>query len=46
MQWDENELDTQFTLNVYFLTPNSEILAKCDLKICSCDDISDNNELE
>ena len=28
MQWDEKELDTQFTLNVYFWTPNSEILAK------------------
>ena len=28
MQWDETELDTQFTPNVYFWTPNSEILAK------------------
>ena len=28
MQWDEKELDTQFTPNVYFWTPNSEILAK------------------
>ena len=28
MQWDEKELDTQFTTNVYVWTPNSEILAK------------------
>ena len=28
MQWDEKELDTQFTPNEYFWTPNSEILAK------------------
>ena len=28
MQWDDKELDTQFTPNVYFWTPNSEILAK------------------
>ena len=28
MQWDENELDTQFTPNVYIWTSNSEILAK------------------
>ena len=28
MQWDEKELDTQFTQNVYFWTPSSEILAK------------------
>ena len=30
MQWDEKELDIQFTPNVYmyFWTPNSEILAK------------------
>ena len=28
MQWNEKELDTQFTPNVYFWTPNSEILAK------------------
>ena len=28
MQWDEQELNTQFTPNVYFSTPNSEILAK------------------
>ena len=28
MQWDKKELDTQFTQNVYFWTPNSEILAK------------------
>ena len=28
MQWDEKELDTQFTPNVYFWTPNSEVLAK------------------
>ena len=28
MQWDEKELDTQFTPNVYFWTPNSDILAK------------------
>ena len=28
MQWDEKELDTQFIANVYFWTPNSEILAK------------------
>ena len=28
MQWDKKELDTQFTPNVCFCTPNSEILAK------------------
>ena len=28
MQWDEKELDTQFTPNMYVWTPNSEILAK------------------
>ena len=28
MQWDEKELDTHFTPNVYFWTPTSEILAK------------------
>ena len=28
MQWDEKDLDTQFTPSVYFWTPNSEILAK------------------
>ena len=28
MQWDEKEFDTQFSPNVYFWTPNSEILAK------------------
>ena len=28
MQWNEKELDTHFTPNVYFWTPNSEILAK------------------
>ena len=28
MYWDEKELDTQFTPNVYFWIPNSEILAK------------------
>ena len=28
MQWDEKELDTQFTPNVYIWTSNSEILAK------------------
>ena len=28
MQWDEKELDTQITPNMYFWTPNSEILAK------------------
>ena len=28
MQWDDKELDTQFTPNVYFWTPNSQILAK------------------
>ena len=28
MQWDEKELNTQFTPNVYFWTSNSEILAK------------------
>ena len=28
MQWDEQELGTQFTPNVFFWTPNSEILAK------------------
>ena len=27
-QWDEKELDTQFNPNVYFWTPNSEVLAK------------------
>ena len=27
MQWDEKELATQFTQNLYFWTPNSEILA-------------------
>ena len=31
MQWDEKELDTHFTQNVYFWTPNSEILAKFSL---------------
>ena len=31
MQWDEKELDTQFTPNVYFWTPNSKILAKAVL---------------
>ena len=28
LQWDEKELDPQITPNVYFWTPNSEILAK------------------
>ena len=28
IQCDEKELKTQFTPNVYFWTPNSEILAK------------------
>ena len=28
MQRDVKEMDTQFTSNVYFWTPNSEILAK------------------
>ena len=28
MQWDGINLDTHFTQNVYFLTPNSETLAK------------------
>ena len=28
MQWDEKELDIQFTPNVHFWTPNSEILAR------------------
>ena len=28
MQWDEKELDTQITQNVYFCAPISEILAK------------------
>ena len=28
MQWDEKELDTQFTPNVHIWTPNSEILDK------------------
>ena len=28
MQWDEKELDTRFTPNVYFWIPNSGILAK------------------
>ena len=28
MQWDEKELDIQVIPNVYFWTPNSEILAK------------------
>ena len=32
MQWDEKELDTQFTPNVQFWTPNSEILAKALLQ--------------
>ena len=32
MQWDKKELDTQFTTNVYFWIPNSEILAKALLK--------------
>ena len=27
MQWDEKELDTQVTPNVYFWKPNSQILA-------------------
>ena len=27
-QWEEKELDTQFTPKVYFWTPNSEILAE------------------
>ena len=44
MQWDEKELDTQFTQNVYFWTPNSQILAKalesvdifCYDSICTC----------
>ena len=31
MQWDEKALDTQFTPNVYFWTPSSEILAKAQL---------------
>ena len=35
MQWDKKELDTQFTTNVYFWTPNSEILAKAlELEHC------------
>ena len=33
MQWDEKELDTQFTPNVYIWTPNSEILAKALVSI-------------
>ena len=33
MQWDEEDLDTQFIPNVYFWTPNSEILAKA-LLLC------------
>ena len=28
MQWDEMELDTQFNPEMYFRTPNSQILAK------------------
>ena len=28
MQWDDKALYTQFTPNVYFWTPDSEILAK------------------
>ena len=28
IQWDEKELGTHFTPNMYFWTPNSEILAK------------------
>ena len=35
MQWDEKELDTQFNPNVYFWTPNSEILAKALVQIVS-----------
>ena len=35
MQCDEKELDTQFTPNLYFWTPNSEILAK-DLDKLKC----------
>ena len=33
MQWDEKEKnwDTQFTSNVYFWTPNSEILVKAPM---------------
>ena len=27
MHWDDKELDTRFTQNVHFWTPNSEILA-------------------
>ena len=35
LQWDEKELVTQFAPNVYFWTPNSEILAKAlAAKIC------------
>ena len=34
MQWDEKELNSQFTPNVYFGTPSSEILAKA--LACSC----------
>ena len=33
MQWDEKELDTQFTPNVYFWTPNSEILAQALINV-------------
>ena len=36
MQWDEKELDTQFTPNVYFWTPNSEILAKALAAVRDC----------
>ena len=28
VQWDEKELDTHFTQNVYFCTPNFKIFAK------------------
>ena len=33
MQWDKKVLETQFTLNVYIWTPNSEILAKALLSV-------------
>ena len=33
MQWDEKELDTQFTPNVYFWTLNSGILAKALIRV-------------
>ena len=36
MQWDEKELDTHFAPNMYFWTPNSEILAKALIHTGTC----------